>query len=507
MSTNFNRNQLERVFALDLRSLAVFRIAVGVLILADLLMRWPILVAMYTGKGLFNQPLSYQYYESVLGPGWEQCVWSLYWLSDSPLFANALFVTAAVAAILLIVGKWTRLATAASWLLLASLHARNPLVTSSGDFAFKMMLFWSIFLPLGARWSFDARRRLATETSTADAVVSVATVAYIFQLFAIYFFPGIAKWNDVWFSGDAMSYVLRLNIYITDFGRQLLGHPELLTWISWATLAAEVIGIWTLFSPWQNDWFRMINLSLFWLFHLGIALSMSIGLFPWICMVAWLPIIPSSLWKRPVSEPAFQSFFNWNLLSVPRLAVEMFCLAALLLTVICNLSNTDHPWTRAWRTPLVTQLTYQLGINQHFQMFGIPPQDNPWFVYAAQLADGSQVDIFRDAQIDLKRPEQVQLVYPQFHWRKLHRNAVQPRNAFIREPLLDYAVRQWNTTHPLEKQVARARLICFKERVGPDYNAENFHSVVWGSYMDASQGPGSLFEAVANEVSDDSLSP
>ena len=188
-----------------------------------------------------------------------------------------------------------------------------------------------------------------------------------------------------------------------------------------------------------------------------------------------------------------------------RLAAEIFCLAALLLVLIFNITNIEHPATNKLRNPLVTQLVYQLGIYQHFQMFGVPPKENPWFVYEAQLADGSERDIFRDREVDTSRPEWGRKVFPQFHWRKIHRNAVLPRYTFIRQPLLDYSVDKWNTNHDADKQVARARLILFKEAIGPNYNDKNFQSLVWGSYTDKSSGPGSLFESMANENGDHSF--
>lgn len=496
---------LERIFALDLRSLSVFRIALGLLILVDLAVRWPTLTAMYTSDGLFSQPLSFEYYRSELGPQWYQFIWSLYWLSDSVAFVTALFIISAIAAVFLVVGKWTRIATILSWILLVSLHTRNPLITTSGDFLFKMMLFWSIFLPLGARWSLDARKMNSTLNPTSTAITSMATIGYVFQLFASYFFPGIAKWNEIWFQGDAMWYVLRLDIYITEFGRALLEYPGLLSVISWVTLVAEVFWIWTLFSPWKNGWYRIINMVLFWAFHIGIGLSMTIGLFPWICLIAWLPLLPSFVWARKPADAAASSWRRWNALSWPQLAGQLFCSLALLLVVVWNVSNIDSPVCNLIRSPLVAQLGYQMGISQHFQMFGIPPAENPWFVYEAQLVDGTKIDIFRNREIDLNRPEWGRRVFPNFHWRKLHRNLLHQQNAFVRQPLLDYAVKKWDAEHGVEQQVVRARLLFFKEDIGPSYNSSNFVSQVWGSYTNQSNSAGSLFDSLADEFEEKSF--
>src|SRR5205807_1922 len=37
---------------------------------------------------------------------------------------------------------------------------------------------------------------------------------------------------------------------------------------------------------------------LFVLFHLGLALSMELGNFPWVCMAMWVALLPASFWDR-----------------------------------------------------------------------------------------------------------------------------------------------------------------------------------------------------------------
>ena len=487
---------LRRVFSLDLRSLALFRITAGILILVDLAFRWSTLPEMYTGEGFFTHQVANDYYTFELGESWRSLSWSLYWLSDSVIFVQTLFATAAIAALFLIVGKWTRLATIISWVLLVSLHARNPLITTSGDNLFRMMLFWSMFLPLGARWSFDS----TSKTADHDAVFSFATIGFIFQLFAIYFFPGVAKFNDIWISGDAMSYVLRLDIYITDFGHSMLNYPLLLKLVSWVTLFAELIWVWTLFVPWKNGTFRLINMLVFCSLHIGVVLSMAIGLFSGICIVCWLALLPTFVWQRR-TEPRVLNNLNFKLISTPWIAVECFCAVILISIVAWNVSNIENTVTRKLKTPMLVQLVRQAGVSQQFHMFGDPPKVNPWFVYEAKLVDGTSVDIFRDEAVETKRPENGLDKQPQFHWRRLHRGAVHSRREIIRQPMLDYIVKRWNKTHDDRKQVVSAKLTYFKEPIGPDFNELNFKSQVWGTYKDAAQAPGSLFDSMLDSDS------
>ena len=82
--------------------------------------------------------------------------WSLHWLSGAPAFQMALFGLAGLLAVLLLIGCLTRVATIGSWILLASLITRAPLVINAGDTLLLLLLFWSMFLPLGRMWSVDA---------------------------------------------------------------------------------------------------------------------------------------------------------------------------------------------------------------------------------------------------------------------------------------------------------------------------------------------------------------
>ena len=92
-----------RVFSIDLRSLAAFRIATGLLLLVDLINRGLYLQDHYTDFGLCLAPYldkfaNIQYFSFHLshGSGW---------------FQSALFVVAAFFAICMMVGYRTRLVT------------------------------------------------------------------------------------------------------------------------------------------------------------------------------------------------------------------------------------------------------------------------------------------------------------------------------------------------------------------------------------------------------------
>ena len=130
------------------------------LLLCDLAGRARFLRVHYTDEGVL--PLD------VLTPSASSWTFSLYWLDGSFAFTATMFGIAAIFALMLLVGWRTRLATVASWALLLSLHYRNIPLCSAGDLIFRLLLFWAMFLPLGACASVDSRRRAVIKNPDDD---------------------------------------------------------------------------------------------------------------------------------------------------------------------------------------------------------------------------------------------------------------------------------------------------------------------------------------------------
>ena len=120
-----SQKYLSNPFVADLRALAMMRIGVGLLLLTDLWMRAPDVVAWLTDDGVLPRDLSMQFANSYR--------WSLYWLNGSELWATSLMAIAALFAVMLVLGLRTRIASVASFIMLVSLQNRNPLLLQGGD--------------------------------------------------------------------------------------------------------------------------------------------------------------------------------------------------------------------------------------------------------------------------------------------------------------------------------------------------------------------------------------
>jgi hypothetical protein len=283
--------KLVEVFGADLRSLAILRIMLALLVLVVFVSRVTDLAAHYSDQGILPRASLVQD-TYVLSP----YSFSLNLMNGEPLFQALLFGVAAVAALALLVGYHTRLATFVVWLLVLSIQFRNPLVLNASDILLRLLLFWSIFLPLGAVWSVDRARlspRSATPRRFSMQFFSLATVALFLQIAFVYWFTAIWKTGDEWrVDGTALYYTLSNDQYTTQLGAYLLNFPALLTVLTFATLALEALGPFLLFSPLFTGPVRTAAVVAFVSLHSGFWLTMEVGLFPWIgafCMVCFLP--------------------------------------------------------------------------------------------------------------------------------------------------------------------------------------------------------------------------
>ncbi len=284
------------LFYVDLRSLALLRICLGLLIVADLVTRARHFTAHYTDLGVAPREVLFEHFG-------RSCHYSLHWwLSGIPLAEACLFVAAGLCAIGLLLGWRTRMMTVLCWYFQASLLIRMPLLHTAGDETLQLLLLWSLLLPMGARWSLDAVRRpeLASRSNTH---VSVAGFALLMQVCLIYWVAVVLKLHiPMWWEGDALAFALTREGYVTGIGGWIGQFEDLLPLMALATLAWELLGPLVPFIPRFTTPGRIIAIIGFWLLHLGFGLALNLGIFPWISSAAWVVFIPTGFWDRVLAR-------------------------------------------------------------------------------------------------------------------------------------------------------------------------------------------------------------
>ncbi len=303
------RTKLEQLFGLDLRSLALLRIGLALLIIVDLFKRAFDLQAHYSDEGILPRSVLI---EQNLNP-WR---WSIHLFSGQTLFQGFLFILAGAIALALLVGYRTRFVTILSWALLLSLQLRNPLIINAGDVELRLILFWSIFLPLGACYSVDRALNSSSRTLP-KRILSPATVALTLQVCFIYWFTWALKSDPIWHTeGSAVYYALNLDYLVTPIGKFLLNFPSLLVFLTFVTLWLELLGPFLLFIPFCADFFRFLAVILFIGLHIGFGSGLLIGLFPYVSAIAWLGFLPSGFWLiisrrfRKSTNQEIQVYYN-----------------------------------------------------------------------------------------------------------------------------------------------------------------------------------------------------
>jgi predicted DCC family thiol-disulfide oxidoreductase YuxK len=226
-------NPLVRLFAsADLRSLGVMRMLLGLLLVGDLLPRIAHVDALYSNDGvltnhfaLFRPLAPYQF--------------SFYLAGSSTRDVTIVLLLTLVVYLLFTAGYRTRFFHVLSFVCVTSLHARNLLAELPSDAVLHLWMAWSLFLPLGARFSIDSLRKsladrrekspeeLNERPAAPFALGSIAVLGAVLQLSVMHLAAAIRQSGPTWSDGTALYYALHHNLWATDAGAWIAKHASL----------------------------------------------------------------------------------------------------------------------------------------------------------------------------------------------------------------------------------------------------------------------------------------
>lgn len=479
------RRHFEELCGIDLRSLAALRVTLAAILLWDLVARLFDLEAHYSDRGVLPRA-------DLLDFRGEDPFFSLHLASGRVGFQAILFAVAILTAAALLVGWRTRAATIVSWILLASLHGRNPLVLHGGDLLLRLLLFWAIFVPWGAVASVDGWRESAAPRSAgAPRAVSVATLALKLQLCGMYWFSAALKWHPIWVEDrTAIGMALRLDQLVTPFGRFLTRFPELLELATGATMVLETLGPALAFAPIFTAPLQLVAVVLFAGFHLfGLAPALYLGIFPWVCAAAWTMFLPSRFWDAWCPDRLRALGLRWRAATAalarrdPRtrvgagrrepsawrhvgaVIVQAFLVVLVVYVTLWNLRTVDYArWERVLPSE-ANDLGRVLQVGQIWNLFApYPATEDGWFVFVGTLVDGEEIEVRTGRAPSFEKPANVSRSLGNGRWRKYLMNLDDRQNAIHRRHFGEYLCRSWNERHAGDRRLASIGMFVVRER-------------------------------------------
>jgi Vitamin K-dependent gamma-carboxylase len=497
------KQALRDTFSIDPRSLALMRVLLGFFLLVDLATRAVDLEAFSTDAGVFPR-------FDLPAPG--SLHGSLHALAGGAVFEAALFVLAALVAITLLVGWHARIAVVLTWVLTISLHNRSPAILISGDKVIRLVLFWSLFLPLGARGGLDARRR--DRQGENAPVVSLAGALLLLQVFAIYPITVVRKMQSApWRDLSMVARVMAVDGVTSPLGRLFRVVPAILPAFAAMTILIEAVGpilALTSFKRGKVRTFAVLGMVVFHLLLLGTMLFL--GLFPLIMTVAWSVFLPPWFWEEGLPRAR-----RWSERSAPWLARAFAAIARLIHRVegppadaaprvgrfqsaarvtaavavasAAALIVADAALSSGGskRPPTRTAIDF-LRLDQDWELYtGV--MTNRYHVYAAKLEDGAWVDLHRGgAPLDWNHPRN----RPENNrWWKYLLHVVDQPETFASN-LSVYLVRGWEKDHP-HRRVESIDIVMLERPYGLDERAPSHRISIWheeyGSANSESGGP------------------
>jgi predicted DCC family thiol-disulfide oxidoreductase YuxK len=298
--TSLRKSLVRTYLTIDGRSLGVFRIALALLALIDLVRRFPHVRDFYTNAGLLPN-------HTVLWRPQIPRLFSFFFPASLGHEVWILFAIGAFCYLCLLVGWRTRLFQVFSFLFAISLHNRDVFTENWGSVAMGALMAWSLFLPSGRRFSVDAllaSLRARPEEQPEDLApeslpppderpfVSLACLAVLLQLAVIYWFNFLHKSGETWQEGTAIHYVLWQERIVTTFGLWAREHAPVALWktLTHGTLIVESAAPFLILAPVFKDWTRAVAIVVLSGFHIGIQLLINVGVFSW-AMMAYFPLL------------------------------------------------------------------------------------------------------------------------------------------------------------------------------------------------------------------------
>lgn len=410
--------RLLRHITIDSRALSLMRVTIGLVLVVDILCRFPYAEAFYGPNGIFPIGVFYSHTDAfgmlslhLIGAN----TWQYVLLSVELLFA-----------ILLVLGVRTQLSTAVCLILLLSAHNRNPYILQGGDDLLRLVLFWGIFLPWGRHFAYRKPQEQVIQ------IQGLAVWAMVLQVLSVYFYSALLKGPEWHTQFTAVSFAYRLESIAYPTATYLLNFPELLKLFTAAAYFFELLipVILVVFFPYP--FIRILAFGCIILFHLWNASTLLIGIFPWVGIASACVLLPERFFGRIFSNQKSSE----NTIQPTTAISQALLLLGIVYVQVWNLNNIKiFPYKMSEEMTIAGRV---LRLDQSWGMFapGVL-KDDGWFVLKA---DNRDLIHNREHYQITDKPATKDDLFSNDRWRKFGEHLSQPRTYFLQKPFCKYAL-------------------------------------------------------------------
>ncbi|MDC0749539.1 DCC1-like thiol-disulfide oxidoreductase family protein [Polyangium mundeleinium] len=305
---------LSSFLTIDARSLGLFRITMALVLCGDLFRRWPWVRAFYSNEGVLSN------HNHIFNLRDKGQVWSFLHAFSSVGENHVAFALILLVYLGFLLGWKTRVFHALSLLGLVSLGSRNILLENQGNYAAVALLFFTLFLPLGSRFSVDALVRsyadrdektdadlndrtrpteadLAATRGPGWSPLSFAALAVTLQIVIILIASAAWHFAGPWRDGSGLYYALQVERWVSDLGVRFQHAPVgVLKGLSFLLLATECAVPLLVLVPVARRPLRGIAVGLLVVYSLALGALFSLGLYAWTLLAAAALLLPAESW-------------------------------------------------------------------------------------------------------------------------------------------------------------------------------------------------------------------
>ena len=327
----FFKNLAAIYLKVDLRVLGIFRMALGLVCFLDVLRRLPYIEVFYSSKGVAPN-----YFMSEITGKYSSKAFTLLSSLNSVGEITLFFYIIALFSFFLMIGYKTKISHVIVLIGILSIHNRLIILENGGDLVLNNFLIWSLFLPLGRRFSFDRmlsslniyedktpkslNARKGTKVDEPSAYWGLAYFACLLQLSIIYIFNFFNKDGSTWEEGTSIFYFYHLDTFLTPFGNFIkefgLMPVTLSKILTYMTMTFEILVPFLILAPLFSLWTRRFSFVVMVGFHIVIGISLYIGTFSWIMIAALILLISSKdmellkAWLKKTSTGPYIVFYD-----------------------------------------------------------------------------------------------------------------------------------------------------------------------------------------------------